>query len=163
MSLPISINILIPRIGIRVVKVQRSDSVSILQSYLRIPQIGFIFNGQLLNSECAFELYNVQNHDSLVAVDSERERAAQRWIKLTDESDDFSNSVQCAINPKCRGEFLRLRDVHRMRLEAKPKTFRRITRMIDRDVFENRSGETTVPEPSAEISSDPLPMLFRGD
>jgi hypothetical protein len=163
MSWPISINILIPRIGIRVVRVKRSDSVSVLRSYLLIPQIDFIFNGQLLDSECAFEFYNVQNHDSLVAVDPEREKAAQRWIKLTDESDEFSNSIQCAIDPKCRGEFLRLRDVHTMRLEAKPKTFRRMTRMIDRDVFENRSGETTVPDPPTGISRDPLPMLFHND
>jgi len=159
----ITINILIPQIGIRIVKVRQSDPIAVLRSYVHRPHVDFVYDGQILNSECSFQSCQIGNDDSVVAVDPGHEKATYRWMKLTEELDDFSNSVQCAINPKCRGEFLRLRDIHRIKLESRPRTFRRMTKMLEKDVLSPIAGDTVVAEPPSEISCEPLPMMFRGD
>jgi hypothetical protein len=163
MSKELSINVLIPCTAVRVVKVSKSDLVSVLRSHLGMPSIDFIFNGQLLSSERTFDFYRVGNNESLVAVDPGRQKSHARWLKITEEQDDFSNSIQCAVDPKCRGEYLRLRDLRRMRIESRPRAIRRTAGVADRDGFSAMPGETVVRGPTAEIPCEPLPMLFRED
>jgi hypothetical protein len=163
MSTELSINVVIPCTAVRVVKVSESDVVSVLRSRLGMANVDFIFNGQFLNPDHTFDFYRVQNNESLVAVEPGRQKSHVRWLKLTDEQDDFSNSVRCAIDHKCRGEYLRLRDLRRMRIESRPRAFRHITAVTNRDGFATMPPETVVRGPPTEVSREPLPMLFRED
>jgi hypothetical protein len=161
----VAIHVLVPLVGIRVLAVNPSDRISVLDSVLGIPQLDLIFNGQLVNPAASFETYNIQQNDCLVAVQpcSDRGALARRWIKLTDESDEFATSVQCIINPTCRHELFRLRDIRRMRLEARPRTLKRLSAALDRSSrsLEVVPTETVVPKPPTAVSCEPLPELWR--
>jgi hypothetical protein len=157
----LSLNILLPQRGIQVVAVYASDPISILSAYVRLSKCDFVFGGQLLNSAESFDFYHIGNRDSLVAVRSEASPA--RWLKVTEQSDDFTASMQCAVNPKARSEFLRLQDLRRMRMEARPRTMRRLKQALNSARLEGIRCETVVPDRPADVSRDPLPELWEKD
>jgi hypothetical protein len=157
-SRTLSLNILLPQRGIQVVAVHASDPISIIAASVRLSKCEFVFGGQLLNATQSFEFYHIGNRDSLVAVRSEASPA--RWLKVTEQSDDFTESMQCAVNPKARTEFLRLQDLRRMRMEARPKTIRRLKQTLNSGGLDGIRSETVVPDRPTDVSRDPLPELW---
>jgi hypothetical protein len=154
----LSLNILLPQRGIQVVEVLASDPISILSKRVRLSKCEFVFRGQLLNATQSFEFYHIGNRDSLVAVRSEASPA--RWLKVTEQSEDFTASMQCAVNPKARTEFLRLQDLRRMRIEGRPKAMRWLKQTLNSGELEGIRSETVVPDRPTDVSRDPLPELW---
>jgi hypothetical protein len=154
----LSLNILLPQRGIQVVVVHPSDPISILCDNVRLSNCDFVFGGQLLSAAHSFEFYHMCNRDSLVAVRSES--SLVRWLKVTEQSDDFTALMQCAVNPKARIEFLKLQDLRRMRMESRPRTMRRLKQTLSSRGLEGIRTETVVPDRPTDVSRDPLPELW---
>jgi hypothetical protein len=71
--------------------------------------------------------------------------------------------VRSATNAQSRVEFLRLHDVHRMRLESRPRSFRHICRNrigTAADAPASPVGGSVVNERPSDISTAPLPVLW---
>jgi hypothetical protein len=91
--------------------------------------------------------------------------AAHRWIGLTEDCDSFAEKVSCIMNPRLFHEAARLRDVQLVRLENRPRSFRKFLTLncpgTKSFVRKCHPGQTVCASgPPAAPSSDPLPCQF---
>jgi hypothetical protein len=159
----ITVNVVLPGAGLLHVQVEPQQGISSLASRVRQDRrFDFVFKGQVLDQQWTFDDYNIQDNETLIAINQISGRARQRWMRLTDD-DDFQEIMRCATNAKSHIEFLRLHDVHRMRLESRPRTFRRICRTQignAADATECPVGSSVLNERPSELSTGPLPVLW---
>jgi hypothetical protein len=123
-----------------------------------------IFNGQLLDDNCTLDFYNIQPNDSIVALPSSPAASAQveRWMRITRDADAFSDCVRSLINEKSRSEVLRLQDLRAMRLESRPRVYRRIC-AAECNTSTMSTGTvhpTVIPRKENEASNKPLPVYW---
>jgi hypothetical protein len=157
----IVVHIVVPRYGIVPLRVRRSDAIGSLAGRVKDAAADFVFRGQILDRRSTFDDCGVTDNDSIVILHGEQNRA--RWVRVTAEDDQFQEMVQFAASSAGRSEFLRVRDIHRMRIESNPTRYRRYIRGIlagNKDPADIFAPETVVPEPAAELCSDPLPQLW---
>jgi hypothetical protein len=158
---PISVNVLIPRNRVRVFSLLRSSNIALLKTAL--PNMDFIFNGQLLEDNCTLDFYNIQPNDSIVALPSNPGTGqVERWMRITRDADAFSDCVRSLVSKKSRSESLRLHDLRAMRIESRPRVYRRLCE-AERNAPMLSSGKTcptVVPGREKEVSTAPLPMCW---
>jgi hypothetical protein len=157
----IEINLIFPGTGIKCVRVRRSDDLSVLYAALPRSNYDLVHRGQVIDRQCTFQCYKIQNGDSIVVL-AQAARTRERWLNLTADDDDFHVMMRVAANVNSRSEFLRLRDAHRMRMESDPRRFRKICRRMPTltEGARGTSEETVIPEPAAEMRDDSLPALW---
>lgn len=90
------------------------------------PSITFMFNGQILLENFSFEFYGVKPYDIVVVVHQAQRDDPARWLSLTRDNESFADRISSIINQKTAREAARLRDFQLLRMERKPKTFRRL-------------------------------------
>jgi hypothetical protein len=157
----IVVHVIIPRYGIVPLRVCVSDSIGSLATRVRDANADFVFKGQLLDRRSTFDNCRIADKDSIVMLCGVQNRA--RWVKLTADDDGFQDMVQSAASAEGRSEFLRIRDIHLMRIESSPRRYRRFIRgqlAENRDAVDIFAPHTVVPEPAAELCSEPLPQLW---
>ena len=88
--------------------------------------ITFLFNGQILLENFSFEFYGIKPLDIVVIVQQSQQDDSTKWISLTKDNDSFTDRISSIINQKTSREAARLRDFQLIRMERKPKTFRKL-------------------------------------
>jgi hypothetical protein len=158
---PISINILIPRYRLKIFSVLPSTSIAELKTAL--PKAELIFNGQILNDAHTIAFYNIQQNASLVAIPTQAQpNDAAKWMKLTLDSDMFDDSIRSLLNHSSRKETLRLQDLRALKLESRPRSFRRMCCDWKHYDFHSRTDpmRTVIPSISNEPSEGALPVCW---
>jgi hypothetical protein len=134
-------------------------------------KVSFVFKGQVMNQRITFGEYGVGNQDSIIMINEMNSESSagstmrERWARLTTADDEFNEMVKLAASLSSRSEFLRLRDLNRLRLETNPRKYRRIVSNLASDGVDRVSGhrsreQTVVPGPAVEPACDPLPQVW---
>jgi hypothetical protein len=130
-------------------------------------EVTFICNGVVLAKGCTFGFYGLREKDIVVCLPVAADSGdVCKWISLTRDSEAFNDRVSAIINPGTSREAARLRDFQFMRMERKPRAFRKLA-----DNIQRRAGNHTVEKRSSPTlflsgpdfpSVDPLPVFWPG-
>ena len=110
-----------------------------------------------------FGFYGIKDGDSIIAADqTESVFSTQQWLSLTLDSDKFNDCMRWMLDPRTSGEVSRLRDLHLMKMERRPKVFMRICAPFVNE--ETAGGSITCTNTSyssaTEPSTEALPVLW---
>lgn len=123
----------------------------------------FIFNGSELLENQTFESYGISDGDSIIAVPADQKDtlfSTSQWLNLTRDNESFNDCMRWMLDPATSGEAARLRDLHLMKMERRPRVFMRMCASYMQEEEENRGLKWTKKDyPIAtEPMTDPLPF-----
>jgi hypothetical protein len=158
----IQLFIVIPHGCIRTLSLCRSSTIESIAETLHGTNVWFVYNGELLNPKCTLEFYGIKTNDALVAVRSnEHNDMNHHWMRMTRDSETFLNSLRFCANQESRDNARRLHDLRTMRLETRPKAYRRhISKWAQIDAPHISAVPTILGEPAVEVACDPLPQCW---
>jgi hypothetical protein len=137
-----------PHQPVRFISACLSGDIGALQSLWPGAPKRFIFNGSELSEAMTFEFYGIHNGDSIIALPLDGRDsvyATAHWLHLTRDSENFNEALRYMLDPATAGEAARLRDVHLMRLERRPRAFARFSsRAVMVEPERPRSDSSTV-------------------
>jgi hypothetical protein len=117
-----------------------------------------VFNAQILDPQGTLEFYGIKNNDAIVFVPVNVEN---QWMRLTREVDAFSDTIHFAISKDSRADFLRLKDLHAIQLESRPRALRKfMANCIQANTRDVIRFATIIGEIPSELSCDPLPVCW---
>jgi hypothetical protein len=113
-----------------------------------------------------FEFYSIHNGDSIVVLPQEdghsQPIATHAWLSATRDADTFNDAITSILNPTTNREAARLRDLHWMSLERRPKSYQKVCSMFN-DAQKQLSSfsSTLIPSEGAHRpSTDALPVAW---
>ena len=131
----------------------------------------FIHNGVEMNDSLPFSFYEVKDRDLLIVCSKMKRFVHEKWTNLTKDTDLFNERVSSIIDPRTSREAARLKDFQFLRMERKPRAYRRIClQFIEEEANKRilqsekkRKHITVIPEIPSSISqpsSNPLPIFW---
>ncbi|OHS98671.1 hypothetical protein TRFO_34849 [Tritrichomonas foetus] len=123
----VEINICSPHQPVRAISAKLSGYVSALQVLFPSQKKVFIFNGSFLDENSTFAETGLVDGDSIIALGSKDEK--YQWLNLTKDRDEFSDMVRTMLDPRTANEAARIRDLHMMRIEGKPRVFSKLSKI----------------------------------
>jgi hypothetical protein len=161
----ILVNIVIPRQGVVPMKVRRDDTVEVVSRGAGKDEATFVFKGQVMNHQFTFGEYDVQDQDSIIMISESSLRTKERWVWLTAVDSEFTEMIKSTANMTSRIEFLRLRDLHSLRLETNPRRYRKLLSNFRSDGPDHRCDRncepTVIPASAVAPVCHPLPPMWR--
>ena len=136
--------------------------------------VDFIHNGMYLSADYDFQFYGVKERDVIVVIPSNRNLSAgDKWANLTKDIELFREKVSSVIDPRTSREAAKLRDFQMLRLERKPRYFRKLCSSYANNPYNMRTSHSSsryglslkqmvVVEPAAASapSTEPLPTFW---
>lgn len=156
-----SVFVFVPNKYTKRITVRKGDACGTLKNIFGHDNTTFLYKGQSLNFDSTFGDYNITNRDSIIALDSGCESTEiSKWMSLSRDADDLNDALRKVMSQSSRGEFLRKMDMSSMRLELKPRAFRRlVTRCMNREESGKVTEHVTVMAPTpSTIRTEPLPL-----
>jgi hypothetical protein len=165
---PIAVNVIVPRNGILRVTVSRTEEIAAVCSRFSIGGSELVFKGQLLDRRHTFDDCQINHNDSIVVVNAaseapDRDSAKSRWLRVTRDDNELDSTIMFASNLETRREFLRLRDIHRRKIESSPRKFLHMCRTelgIPQEAVEPTRHDTVIPRPPSHVSTEQLPCAW---
>jgi hypothetical protein len=157
------LNIVIPMCCVTSLAVSGSALVGSIRG--RFPGRCFIYKGEHLEENRAFSSYGMQSTEPIVAVACDWPRSvAQHWAEITRNSDGFYDTIRGVMNRATRLEALRMHDVRALRLETRPRHYRRYVNSSSplkaADLSKLGQSATVIPRPAERPSIEPLPFAW---
>jgi hypothetical protein len=157
----IPIKICFPHHGVISINVPLSAVVGSLNP--RYPGRDFIFNGERLNSNNTFGFYGIQANDIVIGLPNELPfGTTERWLAMTKDAESLLEKARLTATSAGRMEASRIRDIRALKLEMRPRRFRKcfqsILPMITGNALSNFT--TVIPDPPHEVSTQALPMML---
>jgi hypothetical protein len=122
----------------------------------------FIFNGLELLEGMTFDFYGIRDGDSIIALPREQQSIVRttQWIAMTRDIENFNEALKWMLNPKTSAEASRIRDLHLMKAEQRPRMLMRLCATIDEDDESSRSScpPTVIAPPPDAPAREPLPV-----
>jgi hypothetical protein len=147
------------------VHVQRDSPVSELHGLFPSEALSFIANGVSLCDQNTFDFYSIRDRDVVVALPAGSDVAlVRKWSLVTDDSDTFAEKIGYLINHETSREVGRLRDFQMMRVERRPRSFRKLVSAYQNShgrVASSPQASFTVPSAPVTPNVDPLPTFWR--
>jgi hypothetical protein len=164
-STHIEIRVCAPHEPVRKVMTRRLSLISALQCLWPTCPKCFIFQGRTLLESMTFEFYGVCDGDSIIALpnDSDRGNLAvlQEWLSVTRDMDALNETIRSILNPATTRQVARLRDLHWMALERRPRQYQRmITALMDTEQRPSFLRSTVIKEPPKTPSVEAMPVLW---
>jgi hypothetical protein len=158
------LNVVVPQCCVAPICVSPSFPLGSIQEHF--PGRCFIYRGQLLDENQTFAFYGMKSKDSMVALPANRsEVMTERWATITRDSETFYDMIQSLMEAPSRSETLRIQDLRAMRLESRPRQYRRFLTSfapsIDLAVAPMKSEATVIPKPPEDVSTEALPDPWR--
>jgi hypothetical protein len=156
----ITVNVLMPGARRKVTTVHPSSPVGVLKGIA--PNTDLVFQGQILIDSQTFSFYGIQADDLLVALRRPREIRSAGWKGFVPDEDFFGDATSHLTHRSAQAELLRLQDAHAIRMETRPRWFRRLCRDMELNGRPPPSGKiaTQIPREATAISSAPLPICW---
>jgi hypothetical protein len=157
------LNVVLPHICVTPVSLSGQSLVRIIQD--RFPGRIFIYRGQVLDVNRPFSFYGMQPKDSVVAIASDSERTRlEQWLSTTSDFDTFGDMIHSLMEQTSRRETQRIQDIRAMRLECRPRQYRRFMASflpsIDVSSSSKKGKPTIIPDAPLDLSCDPLPPCY---
>lgn len=157
--------ICIPGRPIRFVSVKTNGKISDLQVLFPDSKKKFINNGIELVESKTFGFYHLQNGDYIIAISNEKDVLFQSniWLNLTKDNDNFDEYMKLMVNPALSNEAARLKDLHYVKMERRPRTFRKMctsfmmTEKANESASENLQSYDIKPD---QPSTEALPAFW---
>ncbi|KAH0789377.1 hypothetical protein GPJ56_006711 [Histomonas meleagridis] len=108
------------------VSIYPTSAIANLKRLAPYDSVAFLYNGQYLIETFSFEFYGIKPRDVLVIVQSNQSGDFSKWLNLTRDTDTFSDRISSIINQKTSREAARIRDFQLIRMERKPRAFRKL-------------------------------------
>jgi hypothetical protein len=152
----IIVSIVTPGAPLKITAVYPSTPVSVLNAV--VPNSDLFFQGQTLIETRSFSFYGIRANDMIVAIRRTRRTNHAAWI----EEHYFGDIARHFINRSLYAESLRLHDTHAIRMETRPKWFRRLCREVELNGGPPPNGQfaTQIPPEATAVSSAPLPICW---
>ena len=131
----------------------------------------FIHNGIEMIDSLPFSFYDVKERDVLVVCSKSKTVINEKWTTLAKDTDLFKERVGSIIDPKTSREVARLKDFQMIKMEKKPRAYRRLCAQFIEEEANKRilraeqkpKHVTVVPEidtTNSMPSSQPLPIFW---
>jgi hypothetical protein len=159
----LELNLVIPGQGIHIATVHPTSLVGDLLLLFQNPEVSLVWNGEILNPTASIESYQIPSRACLAAIPKHGDSVARcQWLSLTRDSESFSDSVRCIVNPDVTPEYHRLRDLWNRRLDLQPRRFARLCRQFGQGREPDRipGPATIIGDSTPEPCVDPLPALW---
>ena len=135
--------------------------------------VAFLHNGIYLSDTHSFNFYGVKERDVIVVIPNTQSRPiSDKWANLMCDKDLFRERVSSVIDPKTSREAAKLRDFQMLRMERKPKVYRKLCASFPSNAENTQLRissspsitedlKTIVPETALNgPSKDPLPIFW---
>jgi hypothetical protein len=109
-----------------------SDRIGNLRDRVDVVDCDLLFNGEILMDSVTFQMYGIHDRDAIVAV----RRVAQsldvsHWLSITRDSEAFQDRIRFFFNEQTSRELGRISDVAMLRIERRPRMFRRMCYAVE--------------------------------
>jgi hypothetical protein len=161
----ISLNLVIPRYGVKSVSGAPNTPISALIKSLPNQNVELVYQGVILNAKDTIDGYSMKSNDCIIVVPiaSEERQNLQTWLAVTKSSDDLQARVSACLNGDARREVVRLRDLELLRRESQSRRFARKTPQVHSEQIEIKSRDdfTIFTDSPSAIREDPLPCPWK--
>jgi hypothetical protein len=114
------------RHSVQEITVNSSDSVGCVLCLVAIDDPLLLCKGQILSLTESFGFYQISDNDAIVAMPLDSPGfGLARWLDVTRRPDSFNDWIRWLLEERTQHETARLRDLSVIRLERKPRQFRR--------------------------------------
>ena len=158
---------------IKHIKLNKNSSISILNDIYPKDSL-YIYSGQILDISRSFVYYNIKKDNKIVLIPSNMKKRnpnfIDKWLKLTNDKEQFEDMVNIKMKKTSRSELARLRDIKCMKNELKQKRFCLKHKLLNEQSFgiekqfyvNNKEEEQLNVEYdlSTTPSVDPLPIIW---
>jgi len=158
------VNIYFPGKRILKANVVETATVSDLKPIIPFKGATLIHNGIVLTDSISFKYYGIKEKDVIVVVNSNKDsNSINKWKSITSDKEVFNEKIAGIIDPQTARETARIRDFQLMRMERKPRIFRKlcasIPTMVESKPFSGASLTVFSYQRPGGPSSDPLPII----
>ncbi|EAY06505.1 hypothetical protein TVAG_257440 [Trichomonas vaginalis G3] len=128
--------------------------------------VKFVHNGIELTDSFSLSMYGVKEGDVIFVLPETKNGASytEKWASLTKDRDLFHDRVCSLIDPETAMEAARIRDLQMLRMERKPKVFRKISSVYKSDAPTKQKSKAPVnavePPKLNKPSAAPLPTFW---
>jgi len=129
----IIITLCIPQELLRTISIDISMPVRELNTLFPGEKKMFVFNGRVLQSSMSISGSGIKDGDYIVVVPKNEaliNKDHEFWMKATEDKEDFSNKIKWSLDNDTSREQSRLRDLHLLKLEKRPKTYAKMCSLI---------------------------------
>jgi hypothetical protein len=115
-----------------------------------------------------FDYYGIREGDSIIALperDAGRPSDTNLWMSLTRDHENLNECMRWMLDPSTSGEAARLRDLHMIKMEHRPRAFARMCSAFQQSKGHGNSiGETKISSERPKFpSTDALPASWSID
>jgi hypothetical protein len=149
-----------PRQPVRLISARLSGQISALQSLWPSSPKRFIYNGVELADAMTFAFYGIRDGDSIIALPAGGDSLhhTSQWIAPTRDADAFNDALHWMLDPATAAESARLRDIHLLKLEMRPRAFRKMNIADDEEKDPKAAADVATCQPALAPTTRPLPV-----
>ena len=104
-----------------------SATIKDIKPLINEKDVEFLHNGMFLSDNYNFQFYGIKEREVIVVIPANRNLpAGEKWANLTKDVELFREKVSSVIDPRTSREAAKLRDFQMLRLERKPRYFRKL-------------------------------------
>ena len=95
----------------------------------------------------------------------ENDFSTAQWLSVTRDNDTFNECMRWILNPNTAAEAARLRDMHLIKMEKKPKMMMKMIMQLENSILNDAVVSNSIPlkidyDPLKSPSDKPLPILW---
>lgn len=143
--------------------VKEDSTPIVINNYFKDFDVNLLFNGAPLDGKLSFKFYGIKNDDIIVVIpkNANKKMLSGYWMSLSHDDASFREDVSNLINPKISQEAGKINELRLLKLESKPKAYRKFLREIHDDtLMPLHPMKTVVPDKSSTPSIEPLPCFW---
>lgn len=166
-SKKISIRVCFPGMRICTVSVKTSQRIKTLLNLFQNNDLVFIANGTVLDLENTFDYYQISDYDNIVSLRNSDSISSLRrhhlWCETTKDEVPFNETIRTSLNPQMANEISRIRDIHLLQIEKRPRFFNRMCQAVkSRAEIETSFSDSLFIEYDQleEPACEPLPIMW---
>jgi hypothetical protein len=161
----VSIRIVCPNQGVRVVRTRLTAKISALQVVWPERHNLFIFAGTKLAEDRTLADYEIRDQESILALSESNSSDANHWISWSRDIDSLNEEMRFMVSRTTSSDAFRIRDLRLIRMQRQPRHFlRECSSFTEPDSPVTAVMETRL---SAEVLSSPaveaLPLLWNSE
>jgi hypothetical protein len=115
-----------------------------------------------------FDYYGIREGDVIVALpegETRRPSVMNLWINMTRDQENVRELIRWMLDPTTSGEAARLRDLHMIKAEQRPRSFAKVCSTFQQANRQGSTiGQTTISSERPQFpSTDALPAVWSFD
>ena len=156
------INCLIPQVSLRSINVEDFHTIESISKLLGGNLI-LIFKGSILMPKMTVGFYNIQEGECLIAVNPKKAKQIDYWEKTSKQRSDIMNRMTGKNVVEREKEIVRLRDISLLKMDFKPRSYRKLAGKIEQSKFNSSEiiSTETVYEKPLSVCSGELPIFWQ--